>query len=240
MSHECNCNLSNCEGGIVYYLRDPNSEGKATFTPLLLRNYHYETKSFEENTEKFIEQYYVNDSTQVVEAYYALPVEDNVYVISVDVKVDREKDFEPMNRNTDYKKGIDSTRYVVDWTNEIGSSVMADIFKIKVGFISPSTGVRIRLYYAPKACSSNHQEEESDNQSAINPINLLSPTSLSEKEKINYQYTFQDDSNEDEDDNGVDDENTRRWYDRPWGDFGRPWGDFGRPWKVNRKPWGSM
>ena len=240
MSRECNCNLSNCEGGVVYYLRDPNSEGEATFTPLLLRNYHYETKSFNENTERFIEQYYVNDFTQVVEAYYALPVEDNVYVISVDVKVDSEKDYESMNQDKNCKKDLYSTRYVVDWTDKIGSSVMTDIFKIKVGFISPGTGVKIRLYYAPKACCSNHKEEESDTHSPINPINQISSISLPDKENHHYHYTSQDDSNEDEDDNGVDDENTRRWYDRPWGDFGRPWGDFGRPWKVNRKPWGSM
>ena len=240
MSCECNCNLSNCEGGVVYFLKRSTLGRKATFSPLLLENYHFETKTLEDITEDTIEQYYINDFDEEVEAFYALPIQRDMNVVTVDVNIDGKDSDESKLGIKDYKGDIKSTRYIINWPFEVDSTVEANIFKMKIGILLPGTGVKIVIKYSTSPYNPKFNVEETRSQSVNNTSNQSSYSNLLRKDSSDNSYISQDDTNEEEDDSEVDQDNSRRWYDRNWGDFGRPWGDFGRPWKVNRKPWGKM
>ena len=240
MSCECNCNLSNCEGGVVYFLKRSTLGREATFTPLLLQNYHFETKTLEYNTEDSIEQYYINDLNDPVEAFYALPIQRDMNVVTVDVSIDGQVNNESKSGIKDYKGDKKSTRYVINWPFEVDSSIEANIFKMKIGLLFPGTGVEISTKYSTSPYNLKLDGDKTKSQSVNYSSNELSYSNFLKKDSSNYSNIGQDDTNEDEDDTEVDQDNSRRWYDRNWGDFGRPWGDFGRPWKVNRKPWGKM
>ena len=240
MSCECNCNLSNCEGGVVYFLKRSTFGREATFTPLLLQNYHFETKTLEDNTEDTIEQYYINDLDEVVEAFYALPIQRDMNVVTVDVNVDDQANNDSKNEINDHKGDIKSTRYIINWPYEVDSTMEANIFKMKIGLLFPGTGVKITIKYSTSPYNPKFNVEKTGSPSVNNTSNQSSYSNLLTKDDFVNFNMYQDDTNEDEDDSEVDQDNSRRWYDRNWGDFGRPWGDFGRPWKVNRKPWGKM
>ena len=241
MSHECKCTLSHCESGVVYYLRKPTFKGEAGFTPLSLRSYKYNSIYVEDNKEEVIEQYYVNEANQDVEAFYAVPIEKNMNMVTLNVEVEGNTISKVINRYKDDFEYIESNRYVIDWQEEDRSSRERNIFKMTVGHLTSGCGVKIGLKYSSRVSTSKSIQPKEIYQSVTNYCNQpLSHGSLSNG-SCNHPYTDQYGVNEDEDENedDDDDDHTRRWYDRPWGDFGKPWGDFGRPWKVNRRPWGQ-
>ena len=88
MSHECKCNLSHAESGVVYYLKKPEFKGEDIFTPLSLRRYQYDSIFVEDTKEEVIEQYYVNELKKDVEAFYAVPIEKNMNAVILNVEVD--------------------------------------------------------------------------------------------------------------------------------------------------------
>ena len=58
-----------------------------TFEPLSLRSYGHESNIVNNNKEESIHQYYVNESMKAVEAFYALPIENGVHVIILNMKL---------------------------------------------------------------------------------------------------------------------------------------------------------
>ena len=171
MSCECNCNLSNCEGGVVYFLKRSTLGREATFTPLLLQNYNFETKTLEDITEDTIEQYYINGLDEEVEAFYALPIQRDMNVVTVDVNIDGQDNDESRIGLKDYKGDIKSTRYIINWPFEVDSTNEANIFKMKIGLLFPGTGVEISTKYSTSPYNPKFNVEKTGSPSVNNTSN---------------------------------------------------------------------
>ena len=78
MPLKCQCNIKECIGGIVYYIKQKETnDSKASsnsFVPLSLRKCHFESKQKMEVKEDIITQYYESDESENVDVMYALPL----------------------------------------------------------------------------------------------------------------------------------------------------------------------
>ena len=246
MAFSCKCNSKQCLGGVVYCLKRATTMNLQTFEPLSLRSYGHESNIVSNNIEESIHQYYVNESMKAVEAFYALPIENGVHVIILNMKLDGKPPVHVVSGDKNLTKHSLSHKYTIDWPNKVGSGAKISFFNMAIGTLAPGLGVEIKLIYVSKIQSNKNVFGTYDNPKATSHYddnvkkfdNGDGAVTSGELAAKNCTKNEEAGNNDDEEDEG-DEDHKLPWHDRPWGDFGRPWGDFGRPWKINRRPWGQ-
>ena len=122
MAYHCTCNTTQCLGGIVYYLKKSTFSDSSSFEPLTLRSYQSKSNFSEGAKDYAIEQYYVNEFIESVEAFYALPVKKDMNIVILNIKIDGAMISEVVTKEDGITKHHVSNRYVIDWPNEITST----------------------------------------------------------------------------------------------------------------------
>ena len=242
MAFPCRCNSKQCIGGVVYCLRRATTMNLQTFEPLSLRSYGHESNIVNNNKEESIHQYYVNESMKAVEAFYALPIENGVHVIILNMKLDGKPPVHVVSGDKNLTKHSLSHKYTIDWPNKVGSGAKISFFNMAIGTLAPGLGVEIKLIYVSKILSTQNVLGTNDNPNHIHDVkkNVAGDGSGASAElPAKTSNRVEENGNCDDEEEEGDEDHKLPWHDRPWGDFGRPWGDFGRPWKINRRPWGQ-
>ena len=212
-----------------------------TFEPLSLRSYGHESNIVNNNKEESIHQYYVNESMKAVEAFYALPIENGVHVIILNMKLDGKPPVHVVSGDKNLTKHSLSHKYTIDWPNKVGSGAKISFFNMAIGTLAPGLGVEIKLIYVSKILSTQNVLGTNDNPNHIHDVkkNVAGDGAVASAElPAKTSNSVEENGNCDDEEEEGDEDHKLPWHDRPWGDFGRPWGDFGRPWKINRRPWG--
>jgi hypothetical protein len=157
MTFHCTCNTTQCLGGIVYFLKKSTFANSSSFAPLSLRSYQSKSSFSEGTKENAIEQYYVNEFIENIEAFYALPVKKDINIVILNIKIDGEKFSEVVTKEEGITKHHVSNRYVIDWPDTI-TSTETNIFKMALGILKPGSGVEIELKYLSKLSSEKEFE----------------------------------------------------------------------------------
>ena len=246
MAFSCRCNSKQCLGGVVYCLKRATTMNLQTFEPLSLRSYGHESKIVSENREESIHQYYVNESMKAVEAFYALPIENGVHIIILNMKLDGKPPLHVVSGDKMLTKQSLSHKYTIDWPNKVGSGAKISFFNMAIGTLAAGLGVEIKLIYVSKTISTKNFFGTSDSTKTtshhIHDVKKsITGDGAGESGELAAKTSNRDeeDGNYDNEEEEGDEDHKLPWHDRPWGDFGRSWGDFGRPWKINRRPWGQ-
>ena len=229
MPLKCQCNIKECIGGIVYYIKQKETnDSKASsnsFVPLSLRKCHFESKQKMEVKEDIITQYYESDESENVDVMYALPIETSVETILFEAEIGSRRIKKVVKDATGCCVGLGKATHNMMPNYE----TKAKMYQTNLGVIKPGAGVKISLRYVtdsplkPTANGNYHGVKESKSYHS----------ELSWDEI--HRSAIEDD---DEEEHDRDDDGLIPWHNRPWGETGRNWGDFGRPWGVIKRPWG--
>ena len=229
MSLECQCNVKECIGGIVYCFKTTEllfTGPSTTFVPLSLRKCHFRSKQKKFGTEDVVMQYYENEEKENVEAIYAVPIATKADAILFEAEIGGKRICKVVKETEKFYK------YAI---KDIGNLILKDehksvIFKMALGKLEPGSGVRVELKYLFKSpvpelphCEyPSHIKPQSDSSILYGDFNQTTY----EEEDLPVEYE-------------MDDDGLIPWNERPWGETGRIWGDFGRPWGVITRPWGQ-
>ena len=77
MSLQCRCDLKECIGGLVYHVKRQNSVNSAMtsiIVPVDLRKHQVKSNIKKHTKEYIVKQYYVNETIDNIDAFYALPM----------------------------------------------------------------------------------------------------------------------------------------------------------------------
>ena len=230
MPPKCRCNIKECIGGIVYYIKiketnSPKSSSTA-FAPLSLRKCQFQSKQKMLEKEDIITQYYENDELEDVDAMYALPIETSTERILFEAEIGGKRIQEVVKDATGCCVGLGKA------THQLmpNYKTKPKMYQRSLGVVNSGSGVKISLRYV-----SSSPLKQTANGEYQGIKESKSHHSVLSWDEIN-QAAMEDDDDEEHD---RDDDGLIPWHDRPWGETGRNWGDFGRPWGVINRPWGQ-
>ena len=230
MPLKCQCNIKECIGGIVYYIKqnekNTSNFSSTEFAPLSLKKCQFDSKEKMSEKEDAITQYYENDENVDVDARYALPIKDSVEAIVFEAEFGGKRLRDVIKDATGCCNGVTKA------TNGILPNYQAKpkMYQTNLGVLKPGASVKISLRYI-----SDTQLTQTANGDYHGVTDSKSHHSVLSWDEISRAAMEEDDDEEhDRDDDGL-----IPWHDRPWGETGRNWGDFGRPWGVIKRPWGQ-